>query len=462
MSTLAKLHKQTADHLKSLPDVRAYGKLPRAKHAPVWSDYPPDQQEAVRRVPADFLPLYKQVQYLGGLAWHYQDPERESFFVQEDCIIPSIAYLFQQEHLHWQDGQKVRGPFWDKQLPAALQDELRHYYLFDGITGNLNNVNTLWREGPAGVELALYLGGERLHPLPFSPLSYAQTGIALGFLELWQLLFIPAEQQADYATAIATLVEQLRRFLPQALPLLPPHVLAYTQPLVLPPGPNYARLVAQLIDHLRAVPGLKLATKQFPTAASLATFEQVRWATGRPVPQQLLAFYGRFNGWWLDWQWVDQDPLKELRGGSLNIWSLETVFGGRHYLDRIRWDSALHDGDLWAVGHAAHVPGLAALRPFEQPSAEAYPCLQLPFSPDPAAPVALRWLAGDLDESHALSLDFTQYVARLFACAGVRKWQLCYRPDELPGEDPDFIRQVDEDLRRIGLDPAAVLPGRLH
>ncbi len=426
------------------------------------SAYPRSQQAIVRRVPDALLSVYKQMERV-GIFWRYQDPAGQRPDIVGSVSLNELTSLFLQQRYSWADGQKRLQFFWDDQLPAPWQVELSTYCIFDSIG---RNITTVWRPRPAGeagVELAYYLGGERLHPLPFTPLAYLETGLALGFMELWQLLFIPAEQQPAYALALGTLVEQVRTFFPDALPLLPPHTLTYTQALTLPPGPDYRRWLRELTARLQAVPGLYVDARYSPGhTATLAAFEQVRWATGQPVPAELLAFYGRLNGCHLRWQWLTQDYTEEPRGGALEFWPLEQVFGGSNFLSRVRWDDAIHDGDLWAVGHPARVPGLPRLRPFSRAqNAEAYPCLQLPFPTDPAAPVELRWLTGDLDDIYPLRLGLTDYLARAFAGAGVYKWQYFYRTDGLEYVDFDFASAIDEDLRRLGFDLDQALPDRL-
>jgi hypothetical protein len=437
--------------------------LDPAKRRPKSTVHPYSQPGTERPVPAALRTLYQQAKSI-SVSWRYQDPAGQRMDIVGYAHLPKLPSIFWQELYSWADGQERDSFFWDDQLPAPWQAELRTYYRFDYIA---RNIFTLWRPHPAdeaGVELALYLGGERLHPLPFTPLAYWETGLALGCMELWQLLFIPEDQQPAYAPALGTLVEQIRAFFPDALPLLPPHTLAYTHALTLPPGPDYRRWVRELTARLQAVPGLYLDPRaQWSTTytATLATFEQVRWATGQPVPDELRAFYGRLNGCLLRWQWAQQDLTAEPRGGALEFWPLEEVFGGAHVSYRVRWDAAIHDGELWAVGHPARVPGLPQLRPFSRAqNAEEYPCLQLPFPADPAAPVALCWLTGDLDEINPLRLGLTDYLARAFACAGAYKWQYFYRTDGLEYVDFDFAGAINEDLRRLGLDPDQVLPDR--
>ncbi|MDO7873781.1 hypothetical protein Q5H93_03485 [Hymenobacter sp. ASUV-10] len=336
-----------------------------------------------------------------------------------------------------------------------------------------HNTYTLWREVDKRTELAFYLGFDRLHRLPFTPAQYVETGVALRFIELWQLLFIAEDEQADYAEAIGTVVAQVRALFPEALPLLPAHVARYAAPAPAA-GPDYRQLFADAIAYLQAVPGVELYAQwgqywrglqddQAPPSfgMTLGTFERLRRETGQPVPGELRAFYGQLDGCTLRWNWADtaERPAGEAqRGGSIDLWPLARVFGGHNSRTVRHWDHRVNDGVLWAVGHADWVPGLAELHPFENIDAEKYPCLRLPATPD--APTDVCWLSGDLDDIYPLQLSFTTYLLRAFACLGVAQWQLLYRTDELTYESPGFAHRIEEDLHRLGLDPNQVLPDR--
>lgn len=418
----------------------------------VWSKFPKRYREQLRQVPADFFPLYEQIEEAKA-RWHIIDPSFSTALIEGKAYILPITSLFTNQLLFSSPEEYGKQLIWDERLPAERLARYEGYFLFDMI---LDSTYTVWRQGPERVELALYLGGDWLHPLPFTPLEYLDTGLAFGFLELWQLLFIPEAEQAGYAEAIGALLYQVAHLFPEALARVPAQVRARFAPTPPLATPNYRQLFNEACERLRAVPGMELTAGLPRAGASLGTVERVGRTLGRPLPPELRAFYQQVNGCELRWRLpaTDSAPAAE---GLLQLWTLERVFGGEIWMSLKYWDETINDGVLWGAGHPNYVPGLRGLRPFDDQEDHGYPSFG--FDADPASPAALYLIGGfDLDYVGRLPLSFAQYLEKALAGGAVRDWQVLFLPEYRDtGEDPSEGPAIRQAWARLGIDPATIL-----
>jgi hypothetical protein len=341
------------------------------------------------------------------------------------------------------------------------------------LSGLQNSSFIVWRVRENRVQLALYLGGTRLHWLPFSPVEYFEAGLAFQFLELWPLLFIAEAEQADYAEAIGTVLGQVRYFFPAAEALVPAHVTArfpIPSPVL---APDYRQLFRDTVAALRRVPGLSLrTTNEFAPqvgdepapGAPIGILEQVRRELGRSLPAPMHNFYQQLNGAAFSWQLPPQltgaAPTDLPIEGGVTLWPLERVFGGPVSHMRLHWDDTINNGVLWAAEHQEETPELTGLRPFDGTDAEVFPSIKLP--PDLNAEAGLYLLGHPNTSALApLRLNFADYVVTALAGAGVRGWQRHFlsKPADITVlGDWATAPPLPLGLRKNGIAPAHLLP----
>jgi hypothetical protein len=463
MDFLQRFHQAFAT-LKTRPGASVRGVAAGEPTQPlVWSKVPKRGKHGLGKLPATLRALYEEVDYLTA-EWSYHDPAVHSCVLIGDVGVSGIQSVARQRRGGFHD--VTTSEFWDENLPADWIARLSEYRLFDVMP---QKTCTIWREVEGEVELALYLGGTRLHILPLTPWQYLEAGLSLCYLELWQLLFIAEAEQDDYADALGTLVHYARQVFPDALPGLPGYVLQrFSGLLPVASGPDYVRRYEDLVANLRTVP--HLTVELFTTSwlgffslvasgpvdeflqetgargASLGTFERVRREMGLAVSPELRAFYSQMNGCRLRWQLAAASPAAagDLHG-QLWLLPLEQVFGGRKAWERKHWDDNLYDGVTWGSGHLDRVAGLRGLRLFEVVPDEVWPGVKLQPAPQ-EADLHLLW-GSKADILTKLPLDFAAYVEAAFASAGLDGWQRLLLPSGLELAE---AQQLLNAARRLG------------